>query len=173
MQRTIVWTLYLVGALMVFSCRGSEPDTQDPQEQQADVQDIRCTPAGHWRIQEQRVGGSCVPDRVPGQSIVLDVEELEMTEQGQLWRFELTRGDEPLETCSGVPSDDRCAVELTCSGGMGEEEAQYALTLELSPSGSLSGSGVLTLRSPEGDECQAELTLEGEQVSPAELERSE
>lgn len=163
MRRTgVVWMMGL-GAMLTLSCRSGE----------SGIQESTCSPAGHWLAQEERVGGDCLPDRAPEESVVLDVEGLDMTEGSRVWRFDLTRGDGRLESCSGTPSENQCRLEMTCEGDINEERVDYVLTLDLTPSGALSGSSILTLSGTPADECRARFGLRGERVSPLELEERE
>lgn len=159
-----MWMILCFGGIFVLSSCQEGTD--------AGSEEVVCEPFGHWRAVESRAAGDCAPDRTPESMVTLEIGKLDMAEQDALWSFELARGGVRLESCSGVPSTDHCRIEITCSGGDDEDELDFALTVNLTKEGSLTGSNVLTLHPAEGDECQAEFTLEGEQVSPLELESS-
>lgn len=158
MRNIGVWIVALA-ALFLCSCRSGEP-----------IEESTCSLAGHWRAHEERVGGDCLPDRATASSVVFDMSELDMTEEGSLWKLDLSRGGTSLESCSGVPSDDRCRLEMTCSATLDGGRIDYAFSLEFAGTGALSGSNVLTFITDDGEECQAHFTLAGERVSPEELE---
>lgn len=165
MQRTVVWISCFMGIYALCGCQGQGNDAASEHDEAV------CAPSGRWQAVEERVGGDCGPDRLPESMITIDVSELDMTEEDALWRLEVTRGDRRLESCSGVPSENQCRIEITCSSGnLGEDRASYALNINLTGEGDLSGSNILTLAPVEGDECQANFSLEGEFVSPPEIE---
>ena len=101
--------------------------------------------------------------------MVLDVTKLEMTEQGSLWGIHVSRDGQKLESCSGT-TGDACRFEITCDRTVDDQRIDYAIAIEVTEAGNLSGSNVLTLTSGGGEKCEAHFILDGERISPRELE---
>ena len=100
-------------------------------------------------------------------SVDIEVDERDMSAGDDMWPLRVSRAGKPFRSCSGVPSDDHCGLEITCSGDMGDDRLSYALTLELGETGTLEGSSVVTVTGESGGACQAQFQLEGEHVSRA------
>jgi hypothetical protein len=113
---------------------------------------------------------------VPAESVTIELEELDTldgSDEAAAWQFEVARDGVRLESCSGVLSEDRCRIEIACRRDIDDRKSDYALTLELNELGAVEGSSVLTFAFERGETCQAEFRLDGERVSPLELERAQ
>lgn len=130
-----------------------------------------CMLVGYWRAAEERLNGNCDHPEAVANDVLVRVTRVTKNKPSangsESREFDLARG-ELKTTCSGTVTKDGCRLELSCPGGVGEEEvAQITLELDLTELGALSGRETLLVESSEV--CRVEFRLEGERVSPLEL----
>lgn len=123
---------------------------QDPQDPAADphaeapraVAGAGCDVSGVWKLEETpQAARGCGAEEswAPFVDAILEVEQPNE-------RLEVVYVPEEgaAMSCSGVPANDRCALEMTCTGTLRNESAEAALTLTFFPrAGTLTGTRTL------------------------------